>query len=55
MTPQIDGHQVKAGERVILYWASANRDEAESTAPWAMGLIEAAIWEGRGPASHDAE
>lgn len=30
---EIDGHQVKEGERVIMYWASANRDEAEFTAP----------------------
>jgi cytochrome P450 len=30
---EIDGHQVKAGERVIMYWASANRDEAEFSAP----------------------
>ena len=30
---EIDGHQVKAGERVLMYWASANRDEAEFTAP----------------------
>jgi len=26
---EIDGHQVRARERVIMYWASANRDEAE--------------------------
>ena len=25
----IGGHQVKEGERAILCWASANRDEAE--------------------------
>jgi cytochrome P450 len=30
---EIDGHKVKAGERVILYWASANRDETEFTDP----------------------
>ena len=30
---EIDGHQVKEGERVIMYWASANRDEAEFIAP----------------------
>jgi cytochrome P450 len=30
---QIDGHQVRKGERVIIYWASANRDEAEFPAP----------------------
>jgi len=35
---QIDGHQVKAGERVIIYWASANRDEAAFTAPDAFDL-----------------
>jgi cytochrome P450 len=30
---EIDGHQVKAGERVMMYWASANRDEAEFPEP----------------------
>jgi cytochrome P450 len=30
---EIDGHQVKAGERVIMYWASANRDAGEFDAP----------------------
>jgi cytochrome P450 len=30
---EIDGRQIKEGERVIMYWASANRDEAEFTAP----------------------
>ena len=30
---QIDGHDVGAGERVIIYWASANRDEAEFPEP----------------------
>jgi cytochrome P450 len=30
---EIDGYQVKAGERVLMYWASANRDEAEFSAP----------------------
>jgi cytochrome P450 len=30
---EIDGHQVKEGERVLLYWASANRDEAEFDDP----------------------
>jgi len=30
---EIAGHQVKEGERVILYWASANRDEAEFGSP----------------------
>jgi cytochrome P450 len=30
---EIEGHQVKEGERVIMYWASANRDPAEFTAP----------------------
>jgi cytochrome P450 len=29
----IDGRQVRAGERVIIYWASANRDEAEFPEP----------------------
>jgi cytochrome P450 len=35
---QIDGHQIGKGERVILYWASANHDEAEFTAPDAFDL-----------------
>lgn len=35
---EIDGRQIKAGERVIMYWASANRDEAEFTAPEAFDL-----------------
>ena len=30
---EIAGHHVKEGERVILYWASANRDEAEFGSP----------------------
>lgn len=30
---EIDGHQIKEGERVIMYWASANRDEAEFPNP----------------------
>jgi cytochrome P450 len=30
---EIDGRPVKAGERVIVYWASANRDEAEFENP----------------------
>jgi len=29
----IGGHEVKEGQRAILYWASANRDEAEFDAP----------------------
>ena len=44
---QIDGHQVKAGERVLMYWASANRDEAEFTAPDAFDV-------GREPNRHIA-
>jgi cytochrome P450 len=35
---EIDGHPVKAGERVIIYWASANRDEAEFENPDAFDL-----------------
>jgi len=35
---QIDGHDVGAGERVIIYWASANRDEAEFPEPDAFDL-----------------
>jgi len=35
---EINGHPVKAGERVLMYWASANRDEAEFTTPDAFDL-----------------
>jgi cytochrome P450 len=35
---EIDGHQVKAGEHVIVYWAAANRDEAEFTESDAFDL-----------------
>jgi cytochrome P450 len=35
---QVDGNTVKAGERVILYWASANRDEAEFDQPDTFSL-----------------
>jgi cytochrome P450 len=34
----IDGRQIKAGERVLLYWASANRDEAEFADPDTFSL-----------------
>lgn len=30
---QLGGHPVKEGQRAILYWASANRDEAEFESP----------------------
>ena len=30
---ELGGRQVKAGERVMLYWASANRDDAEFADP----------------------
>lgn len=35
---EIDGHQIKEGERVIMSWASANRDEAEFGEPDAFDL-----------------
>ena len=35
---EINGHPVQAGERVLMYWASANRDEAEFTTPDAFDL-----------------
>jgi cytochrome P450 len=35
---EIGGRQVKAGEQVIIYWASANRDEAEFPDPDAFDL-----------------
>jgi cytochrome P450 len=34
----IDGREVKAGERVLLYWAAANRDEAEFADPGTFRL-----------------
>jgi cytochrome P450 len=30
---EIGGHQIKAGEKVIIYWASADRDESEFPDP----------------------
>ena len=35
---EINGHPVQAGERVLMYWASANRDEAEFATPDAFDL-----------------
>ena len=35
---ELNGHPVQAGERVLMYWASANRDEAEFAAPDAFDL-----------------
>jgi cytochrome P450 len=35
---EIDGHRISAGERVIIYWASANHDEAEFPEPDAFDL-----------------
>ena len=35
---EINGHPVQAGERVLMSWASANRDEAEFAAPDAFDL-----------------
>jgi cytochrome P450 len=29
----LDGHQIGEGEKVLMYWASANRDEGEFTEP----------------------
>jgi cytochrome P450 len=29
----IDGHKLKAGDKVLIYWASANRDEIEFERP----------------------
>jgi cytochrome P450 len=37
----LGGREVKAGERVIIYWASANRDEAEFTDPDDFDLTRA--------------
>lgn len=30
---EIDGHHIKEGDKVLIYWASANRDEAEFRCP----------------------
>jgi cytochrome P450 len=35
---EIGGHQVKKGEKVIIYWASADRDESEFPDPDAFDL-----------------
>jgi cytochrome P450 len=35
---ELGGQPVKAGERVMLYWASANRDEAEFDDPDAFDI-----------------
>jgi cytochrome P450 len=35
---EIDGHRISAGEQVIIYWASANHDEAEFPEPDAFDL-----------------
>jgi cytochrome P450 len=35
---EVGGQQIKAGERVLMYWASANRDEAEFTEPEVFDL-----------------
>ena len=37
----LGGREVEAGERVIIYWASANRDEAEFTDPDDFDLTRA--------------
>jgi cytochrome P450 len=34
----VDGHTIKAGEKVVIYFASANRDDAEFEAPSAFDL-----------------
>ena len=40
---ELDGRSVKAGERVIIYWASANRDEAEFERPHEFDVDRPAI------------
>lgn len=35
---EIDGHAIKAGEKVLISWASANRDEAEFPRPDAFDV-----------------
>jgi len=34
----LGGHTLRAGQRVLIYWASANRDEAEFACPHAFDL-----------------
>src|SRR5690606_19370045 len=35
---ELGGQQIAAGQRVLIYWASANRDEAEFACPHAFDL-----------------
>ncbi|MBS1838125.1 MAG: cytochrome P450, partial [Actinobacteria bacterium] len=35
---EVAGQTVRAGERVTLWWSSANRDEAEFTDPWTFDI-----------------
>jgi cytochrome P450 len=39
---EIGGQRIRAGQRVLVYWASANRDEAEFACPHAFDLDRAA-------------
>jgi hypothetical protein len=36
---QVDGHDIAEGEQVLIYWASANRDESESSIPMSSTWI----------------
>nr|MDT0667495.1 cytochrome P450 [Micromonospora sp. DSM 115978] len=38
---EVGGKQIKKGERVLIYWASANRDEAEFAEPEKFDLDRA--------------
>ena len=38
---EIGGQRIEAGQRVLIYWASANRDEAEFACPHAFDLDRA--------------
>jgi cytochrome P450 len=35
---ELDGHTIRAGDKVLVYWASANRDEAEFACPHAFDV-----------------
>ncbi len=38
---EIDGHGIEAGEKVLIYWASANRDDGEFACPAQFDLDRA--------------
>lgn len=36
---EVDGVRIRAGDRVTLWWASANRDETEFAEPWRFDVV----------------